>query len=117
MVIVLLLPTLQIPVMDRLSSTHLVITQTGIIRGYEKEVRPHTGFISFLELFLKCLHFLSAPEGWLPTELQAWSWSGTQRSVKRQHSGDTVLKRPFIMTVTNLHHTENSKFKNAFAPA
>lgn len=35
MVIVLLLPTLQTPVMDRLSSTHLGITQTGTIRGYE----------------------------------------------------------------------------------
>ena len=33
MVIVLLLPTLQTPVMDRLSSTHLGITQMGIIRG------------------------------------------------------------------------------------
>lgn len=39
MVIVLLLPTLQTLVMDRLSSTHLEITQMGIIRGYERSIQ------------------------------------------------------------------------------
>lgn len=40
MVIVLLLPTLQTPVMDRLSSTHPGITQMGTIRGYERRIQP-----------------------------------------------------------------------------
>lgn len=36
MVIVPLLPTLQTLDTDRISSTHLVITPTGIIKGYER---------------------------------------------------------------------------------
>lgn len=39
MVIVLLSPTLQTLVMDRLSSTHLGIIQMGIISGYERSIQ------------------------------------------------------------------------------
>lgn len=44
MVIALLLPTLQILDMGRISSTHLVITQMGIIRGYERFQAPFIFF-------------------------------------------------------------------------
>lgn len=59
MVIVLLLPTLQTPVMDRLSSTHLGITQMGIIRGYERSLQTsHWLYLCPLCCqFLKCLYF------------------------------------------------------------
>lgn len=101
MVIVLLLPTLQTLVMDRLSSTHLGIIQMEIIRGYERCIQTfHCLLIfafcwsSFWNVFF-FFFFSSVVQGWLSTELQAWSWSGTQRSVERQHSGNAILRKPF----------------------
>lgn len=47
MVIAPLLPTLQILDMGRISSTRLVITQMGVIRGYEKFYAPYLFFFLF----------------------------------------------------------------------
>lgn len=62
MVIVLLLPTLQTLVMDRLSSTHLGITQMEIIRGYERSLQTsHWLYLRhFCCQFLK-VFFISPP--------------------------------------------------------
>lgn len=47
MVIAPLLPTLQILDTGRISSTHLVITQMGIIRGYERFYVPYPLYFFF----------------------------------------------------------------------
>lgn len=58
MVIALLLPTLQILDMGRISSTHLVITQMGIIRGYEIFQAPFIYlFLSVQLQFVTCFNF------------------------------------------------------------
>ncbi len=49
--IVPLLPTLQTPVMDRLSSVHLGITQMGIIRGYDRSNRSSHWLYVFLAVY------------------------------------------------------------------
>lgn len=96
MVIVLLSPTLQTRDMDKLSTAHLGITQMGIIRGYERSVQTVRDLcFCFVVTISKTSLFVFSLLGRLPAELQTWSWSGTQRSVKRQHSSNAILKRPF----------------------
>lgn len=85
----------------------------------KKPFRLHTGFVSLIVAGLVSkIFFRPVAIGRLSTKLQTWSWSGTQRSVKRQHSGNEILKWPFIMTVTDkLAPHWNFKIQECICPS
>lgn len=116
-VIVLLLPTLQTLVMGRLSSTRPGITPTGIIRGYEQLIHTSHCFVEVRFTVEFCVCVCALKDGYQQNYKR-----GAGQGPRGVSRGSTQAMRSWKAFQNdcdwfNLHHTENSKFKNAFAPA
>lgn len=107
MVIVLLSPTLQTPVMDRLSSTRLGIIPMGIIRGYERYFQTSHWFCLFdlcclLEWFLKCVSCVFTNCSRMVTNrIISAELARDPEECREAALRQCDPERPFIMTVTD----------------